>query len=306
MENVMLMRGDIMKVQKKWEDLEICDDFMFAKVMRNKDICREVIEKILKIEIEKIEYIEEQKAIDINYDSKSVRLDVYVKDELDTVYNVEIQTTNQYDLSKRSRYYQSMIDLDLIEKGEIYNNLNKSYVMFICTFDPFKQGRHIYTFRNICEQDKSLYLDDETTKVFLNSKGKLEDVDEEVKAFLDYVDGKVSDNSFVKKIDSEVKRVKRNEEWRVEYMTLLMREREIAWQARQEGRLEGRQEGRLEGRKEGRQEGRKEERQESIRNLIELCQEMDMSLQQTAIQVSGRYGLSQQEIKEELKRYWKR
>ena len=57
-------------------------------------------------------------------------MDVYVKGEDQTVYNVEMQTTNTGELPRRSRYYQGLIDMDLIEKGEPYSKLNKSYVIF--------------------------------------------------------------------------------------------------------------------------------------------------------------------------------
>lgn len=66
--------------QKSWEELGICDDFLFGKVMRDPEICRKMLETILDVEIEAIDYPEEQKVIDIDVDSKSVRLDVYVKD----------------------------------------------------------------------------------------------------------------------------------------------------------------------------------------------------------------------------------
>lgn len=39
----------------------------------------------------------------------------------------EMQTVHEEGLPKRSRYYQGMIDLSLIEKGEPYKNLNRSY-----------------------------------------------------------------------------------------------------------------------------------------------------------------------------------
>lgn len=48
-----------------------------------------------------------------------------------------MQTTKYEELPKRSRYYQDIIDLNLIEKGEAYDILNTSYVIFICTFDFF-------------------------------------------------------------------------------------------------------------------------------------------------------------------------
>lgn len=98
-----------------WENLKISNDFMFAKVMRNKELCKGILERLMEIRID-IEYSEEQKVIDIAKDSKSVRLDVYLSDDKGTVYNVEIQTASNKNLSKRTRYYQGMIDLNAIEK----------------------------------------------------------------------------------------------------------------------------------------------------------------------------------------------
>ena len=67
-----------MKINQKdlWENLTLSNDFMFSKVMRDKEICRETLEILLDKKIGEITYIDNQKTIDINYDSKSVRLDV--------------------------------------------------------------------------------------------------------------------------------------------------------------------------------------------------------------------------------------
>ena len=86
--------------EQLWENLRISNDFMFAKVMRNPELCKGLLERLLDIQIDHIEYPEEQKVIDISKDSKSVRLDVYLKDEKGTVYNVEIQTTSNRNLPK--------------------------------------------------------------------------------------------------------------------------------------------------------------------------------------------------------------
>lgn len=143
--------------RKPYEELELRDDFMFGRVMQNKELCRRTLEILLGIEIEDIEYPEAQKAINITCRGKSVRMDVYVADNTDTVYNAEMQQRGggemQEQLPKRSRYYQGMIDLNLIGKGSRYSELNNSYVIFICTFDPFGRGRYRYTFRHICEED---------------------------------------------------------------------------------------------------------------------------------------------------------
>lgn len=242
-----------MGIIKTWEELEITDDFLFGKVMRNPEICKRTIEAILNIEVDHIDYPEEQKIINMTADAKSVRLDVYVKDAANTVYNIEMQPTKRGHLPKRSRYYQGMIDLELIEKGELYDKLKRSYVIFICRFDLFGKNRCIYTFENRCVEDMDVALGDETVKVFLNSKGNMEQIDENLKAFLKYVNNcdDENENDFVNMIKREVAQIKANKEWRREYMTLFMRLQENL----EEGRKEGRKEGLKEGLKEGRSEG---------------------------------------------------
>ena len=88
-----------------------------------------------------------------NQDCKSVRFDIYVEDGNNTVYNIEMQTTENRNLPKRTRYYQGMIDLNILEKGENYKDLKRSFVIFVCTFDLFGERRHIYTFENRCLQN---------------------------------------------------------------------------------------------------------------------------------------------------------
>jgi predicted transposase/invertase (TIGR01784 family) len=209
---------------KEWEELTIQDNFLFQKVMQNKRICKYLIEKILHISIKEITFPDAEKNISIRYDSKSVRLDVYVEDDNGRVFDIEMQCTNSNDLElpKRTRYYQGMIDMALLEKGRDYDELNPSFVIFICTFDPFHKGLPIYTFRNKCVEDNSLELYDETTKLFLNSKGRSREIDPDIAAFLRYVDGKSAEGAFTQTVEEEVLRIKKHDETRREYMTLAM------------------------------------------------------------------------------------
>lgn len=210
-----------------WEEIGISNDFLFGRIMRNPELCKELLQRILpELEIDHVEYPELQKGIKPDIDAKSVRLDVYVNDGKNTVYDIEMQTTDSKELPERSRYYQGMIDLQLIDKGQYYKELSRSYVIFICPFDVFGKGRHIYTFENICKEDHTLLLGDGTTKIFLNADSEMNDVSGELTAFLDYVVGKKSNDSFVKKLEKAVEEAKKNREWRHEYMTLLMRDQE--------------------------------------------------------------------------------
>ena len=137
-----------------------------------------------------------------------------------------MQVSHTKELPKRSRYYQSMIDLQLIDKGQLYDELKRSYVIFICPFDLYGKGRHIYTFENICKEDGSISMGDEAVKIFPNAKGTLDDVSDELEAFLDYVAGKKPKDAYVERLEEAVKEAKKNREWRHEYMTLLMRDQE--------------------------------------------------------------------------------
>ena len=218
---------NIETMQEKWEELSIANDFLFGKIMQNPELCKELLHRILPdLNIDRIEYPELQKAIKPDMDARSVRLDVYVKDNKNTVYDIEMQVSNTKELPERSRYYQSMIDLQLIDKGQYYKKLNRSYIIFICPFDVFGKGRHIYTFENICKEDNSISMGDGAVKIFLNANGTQNDVSRELKVFLDYVAGRKSEDSFVEKLEEAVKEAKKNREWRHEYMTLLMRDRE--------------------------------------------------------------------------------
>jgi len=88
---------------KPVEELSFTDDFMFGTVMKNQFICKGVIERLLHIKVGKIEYPFLQKTIAPFYESKGIRLDVYVSDP-DRVFDIEIQTSIHPALSKRTRY----------------------------------------------------------------------------------------------------------------------------------------------------------------------------------------------------------
>ncbi len=107
---------------KTWEQLTISDNYLFQLVMRRKHLCKQLIEKILQIQIKDIAYPDYEKALIGDPLKKSIRLDVYVKDSEGRVFDIEMQCTNpgEEELGTRARYYQSVMDNELLEKGESY------------------------------------------------------------------------------------------------------------------------------------------------------------------------------------------
>ena len=124
-----------------------------------------------------------------------------------------------------------------LPKGESFSKLPDSNVMFICTFDPFGEGKGIYTFREKCEEDTQIGLNDGTTKVFFNCTYQGDDLPEDIKKFYKYIRTGESESALTERIDKAVVRCRRNEIWRTEYMKELV----VIQEAKEEGREEERQ-----------------------------------------------------------------
>ncbi len=241
---------------KPFEELTLADRFIFYKVMRDKELCKRLLEIILHVEIERIEYPEGEKTIEVKNDAKGIRLDIYVKDEEATIYNVEMQTVHTANLPQRSRYYQNLIDVNLLGRGEDYRTLNRSFVIFICMEDIFRKGRHIYTFENRCREDTDLVLGDGTVKLFLNPCSEMNDVTPELKNFLTYLAERITADEYTRKVEEAVETAKRDPRLRVEYMSY------YADQADHRAELE-------ESHAKGFEEGREESREEGLLALVE-------------------------------------
>ena len=168
---------------KPVDELVFSDDFMFGAVMREPEICKGVLERLLQIKIDHIEYPELQKTISPFYSHKGVRLDVYVADS-DKVFDVECQSYKIESIGKRTRYYQSMIDIDSLMKGADYSELKESFIIFICLDDPFDAGLPVYTFERKCREYEKVDLKDETHHVIFNAAAYESEVNAEIKEFL--------------------------------------------------------------------------------------------------------------------------
>ena len=227
----------------KYEELGLSNDFMFGKIMQKERYCKPFLEQVLGIEIHHIKYIERQKAIDEKIDGRSIRLDIYA-DDGKTVYNCEMQTSPNRNLPRRSRYYQGQIDINLISKGVDYKELKKSFVIFVCTYDPFGKGQYVYTFLNQCQEVPDLELGDDTVKVFLNTKGTKGAISRDLRELLEFIEtSKIPAgcrNPLVTELEGELDAARSNKEWRRAYMTLEMLKQDCREEGREEGRKEKR------------------------------------------------------------------
>lgn len=226
---------------KKIEDLTFIDNGMFQAVMHEPGISEEVVSRLLHVNVKKIVYPELEKPIKPFYTSKGVRLDVYLKDD-DKIIDVEMQTYRQDFLGKRTRYYQSMIDIDSLMKGQDYSELQDSYVLFICNYDPFEKeksggfGLPCYTFKNTCTENPAVSLDDNSIKVIYNASAYEAVEDKKVRDFLNFVmTNDPGENDFNKLLAETVERIKENDKFRRDYTAMNLHDRDIKKAAKEEG-----------------------------------------------------------------------
>ena len=237
-----------------WDAITIKNNFLFQETLRNKSLCKQLLERVLHIQIKTIRYMETEKTMKAQLSSKNTRLDVYVEDKDGNVADIEMQTTDtksviNYDerdektiireLPLRTRYYQNIIGTNMLRKGMHYRELRKAYVIFICTFDPFGAGLPVYHFTYRCKENGNLQMGDLTENIFLNVKAADKTDDEELAAFLRYVNGQKPDSSFTKKLDEEATRIKNNDDWRLKAMTLDMEIKDMKKREREKGKQEG-------------------------------------------------------------------
>ena len=211
---------------KEYELLGIDNDFLFCKVMEDPEKLSELIHRILPdLEFTDLTVVA-QKAEKDGLDTHGVRFDIFVKDETGRAIEIEMQVINTGNLPLRIRFYSSMVDTQMLGPGESYSKLKDSYIIMICPFDHYKQGRHLYSFTYRCDQDPEIQLGDNSMAIVLNANGTEDDVSEGLKAFLDYVAGKAPADEYTKELDEAVKKARMNKEWRREYMTMKMRDLE--------------------------------------------------------------------------------
>ena len=207
-----------MNYSEKYENISFTNNFAFCKVMQNEEICREVIETLLHIKVGRLKYKSFEKDLKLEIDKRGIRLDVYIADS-DRVFDLEMQTTDKKNLGCRMRYYQSLIDAELLDKGANFNDLKESNIIFFCTFDPFRKGLPQYTFCNSCEELPDLKLSDKCRKIAYNVNAFEKVDDEKIRKLLEFISTGKSETPLTNKICKELKRVQGNEEWRAEYMT---------------------------------------------------------------------------------------
>ncbi|PBC68360.1 Rpn family recombination-promoting nuclease/putative transposase [Fibrobacter sp. UWS1] len=278
---------------KRYEDLDITDNFMFSKVFSNEDVAKDFLQDILKISIEKIEVVTEASAQEDPF-HKSVRFDVLVREEsfselksvrnlpgVGRYFDIELQMDDTGELPKRARYYQGMCDLDALGKGANYEELQEQYILFLCPKDIFGKGKPIYRFQNREESDPKILMGDLCYKNYYIFRKFDEIKDASIREYMRYFATQEHRSEKMERIHRLVERYRQDPVTRKAYMTL-EQELDIRYKRGLEKGLER-------GRSEGVAEGRADERKELAKAFRDDGVPIEL--------ISKRTGLSPEEIR---------
>lgn len=234
--------------QKKFQELDLKDAFLFAAALEDQETCQLVLEVILGRLIGSVK-VQVEHSVLYSKDFRYVRFDVCASDQMEVQYDLEMQNWHKEELPKRARFHQAEMDATFLKPGQNFTKLPESYVIFICTYDPFDSKLYRYTFVERCKET-GMNLGDGTCKIYLNTKGaNTKDVPPELIHFLEYVED--STDTFVEQVDDEkiqalhrrVKELKKSRRLEESYMTMeeLLADREALGKA--EGEALGKDEG---------------------------------------------------------------
>lgn len=238
------------------QDLNLADDFLFDAATEDLEACKIIIELSLGITIKEIHWKEGQKVLHNLPGKRGIRMDFYVIDIENRIFNVEMQKRNEGNIPKRTRFYQGLVDAPLLKTGERgFDHLNPLYIVVICDFDLFGFQKYRYTFTNRCHEIEGLELGDGSTKIILNTKGSNDhEVESPLVDFLHYISNSREDvlspqcDERLKHLHHKVTEIKASEQMEVVYMKMEERDRII----QEKGHALGRQEGLCEGLHKGR------------------------------------------------------
>ena len=259
---------------KPWKDVTLTDDYLFSQIMKDEDFCKLFLEMLMGIKITKVIYLEAQKEVNLFPQTKGIRMDVYLEGD-DEIYNIEMQTVHKTNLVKRMRYYHSAIDVDSLLRGNPYDQLKKSYVIFICNFDLCGDGLPVYESRTVWKQN-GREIGDEQIKVVYNTSAFEKAEDPRLRALLQYLStATVTDEA--RPIADKVAAFKRLYPEGRPHMKYELDLYDKWCEGKAEGVKEGIEIGKVSGREEGIQQGIQQGRQESMRDIVYAAFEQGLS-----------------------------
>ena len=143
---------------EKIKQLRLMDDTFFNSCFDGNIPCMEVVLRaVLGNDRLRVTEVITQQSVPNLY-GRAVRFDALATDG-ETMYDVEIQRSDEGAIPRRARFNSSMIDSREVSKGTLFPDLPEIYVIFITEHDVWKRGKPLYTVRRTFEDTEEVFND---------------------------------------------------------------------------------------------------------------------------------------------------
>lgn len=167
--------------RKRIEELSLIDDFMFTEAAVDPEASQLLMGIIIKratgLKVGQLK-IENQKTVNgVDTDRHGIRLDVSVEEieaedgKIIQLFDIEPNNIQDVDLPKRSRYYQALTDVKVLESGVDYDQIPDLWMIWILPYDPFGMDYMMYSVKNRVEEFPEIEYNDGVRKLFLYTGG---------------------------------------------------------------------------------------------------------------------------------------
>ena len=233
--------------ERTLQNLNLIDNFFFFTVVDHERcgrvVVRTILETVLQREVRIGKITSEKVLMSQTPGRHGIRMDAFIQEDAENISGGDVfdlepenKASEKEVLPKRARYYQSRMDNKTLQSGEGYGALREAWVIFITSFDPFGEGRMVYTVKRRCIEVPALKYEDGAVTRFLYVDGKPGDAPKELQELLHYMARTTPENACnakLREIQEYVDELKQSPEVKESYMSFqdyLMAERREAVQ----------------------------------------------------------------------------
>ena len=219
---------DDLMMSKTFEDIN-CVSYLLGTIFHRDDL--EIVDVRSQFEVR-------------NLQGKSIRLDIFAIDKNGVIYDIEVQRDNSQADPQRARYYSSMIDGNILDKGKEHKELPETHVIFITQKDYKDEGLPIYSVKRKYDETNEVF-DDKVHIYYVN--GEYQDDTPLGRLMHDFF-CRDADDMYCEVIAERFGYLKKAKEGQKEMDDLLEAAKKREWD---KGRVYGKKEGKIEGKLEG-------------------------------------------------------
>ena len=205
-----------------------CTEYILQVIMNKKEL--KVIDQTLQKDYK-------------NLQGRSAILDCVAKDVENNFFNVEIQGENDGASPKRARYHCGLLDMNLLNPGDLFDSLPETYVIFITKNDVLGYNRPISHIQRRIKETEDIFQDGQHI-LYVNSKKQ---DDTELGRLMHDLHCKEAGKMYSNILATRVHQLKETEEG---VKTMCQELEEIYNEGEQSGFLRGEQSGKLKAKKE--------------------------------------------------------